>query len=165
MDALNRLEFSTDDREWIEKIKDDDLEQMCVLHLVAGLVSEFLSLPIKNSDAIHEIVLVGPVLDKKQYQALLRCFIDGFNKCGIMDEEMLKALVQLVQDAPPGCLEVDNLIKILGTIRTRLQDTARQSDSHLFHLIQALSRVLSVMADHKVKDLDRVKDHDPLAQP
>ncbi|KAF9112031.1 hypothetical protein BGX30_007395, partial [Mortierella sp. GBA39] len=42
-------------------------------------------------------------------------------------------------------------------------DTHQQSSAHPFHLTLALSRLLDVMAEHKVKDLNRVEDHEPLS--
>ncbi|KAG0310536.1 hypothetical protein BGZ97_012499, partial [Linnemannia gamsii] len=52
---------------------------------------------------------------------------------------------------------------ILRLLRVRLQDTHLQSSAHPYHLTLAVSRLLDVMADHKVQNLNRVEEHEPLS--
>ncbi|GJJ73271.1 hypothetical protein EMPS_05629 [Entomortierella parvispora] len=151
------------DLDWIRQVQEYKVvEKNRIQQLVVSTVSEFISSPIKDSEAIREIVLVGPVLERVHFRLLLTCFLSSFDSASMLEVEKLQGVVQLVQDAPPGCLEVDDLIRILEIIRERLESTSSQSDNFLFHLTLAVSRVLNCMADMKVKDLDRVEQHDPL---
>ncbi|GJJ74186.1 hypothetical protein EMPS_06544 [Entomortierella parvispora] len=88
--------------------------------------------------------------------------MDGFDKNGILDIEMLQGLAQLVQDAPSGYLESDDMIQILRAIAARLEDPGQQSEQNSIHLVEQAIKVLDVMADNKVKNLDREVDHGPL---
>ncbi|KAF9921306.1 hypothetical protein BGZ67_000597, partial [Mortierella alpina] len=67
--------------------------------------------------------------------------------------------------AAPTYLDADDLVKILSILRKRLGDTHQQSSEHQYHLTLAVSRLLDVMAEpeHKVKDLPRVEEKEPLA--
>ncbi|KAG9063966.1 hypothetical protein KI688_004080 [Linnemannia hyalina] len=127
------------------------------------MVDEFAKDVLKDSTEIAEIVLLGPVLDKETYRSLLSCTITAFEQSVLLNVDLLQGLVQLVQVAPPDSLVSDDLVKILRVLRICLQDTHQQSSVHPFHLTLALSRLLDVMAEHKVKDLNRVEDHEPLS--
>ncbi|KAF9109736.1 hypothetical protein BGX30_008256, partial [Mortierella sp. GBA39] len=94
---------------------------------------------------------------------LLSCTITAFDQAILLDVDLLQGLVQLVQSAPSEALLPDDLVKILRVLRVRLQDTHQQSSVHPFNLTLAVSRLLDVMAEHKVKDLDRVEEHEPLS--
>ncbi|KAK3804796.1 MAG: hypothetical protein JOS17DRAFT_826065, partial [Linnemannia elongata] len=131
--------------------------------LVTRMVDEFAKVVIKNSTEIAEIVLLGPVLDKETYRSLLSCTIAAFEQSVLLNVDLLQGLVQLVQVAPPESLVSDDLVKILRVLRICLQDTHQQSSVHPFHLTLALSRLFDVMAEHKVKDLNRIEDHEPLS--
>ncbi|KAG9063951.1 hypothetical protein KI688_004065 [Linnemannia hyalina] len=127
------------------------------------MVDEFAKDVLKDSTEIAEIVLLGPVLDKETYRSLLSCTITAFEQSVLLNVDLLQGVVQLVQVAPPDSLISDDLVKILRVLRICLQDTHQQSSVYPFHLTLALSRLLDVMAEHKVKDLNRVEDHEPLS--
>ncbi|KAK3804864.1 MAG: hypothetical protein JOS17DRAFT_825986, partial [Linnemannia elongata] len=86
-----------------------------------------------DSTKIAEVVALGPVLEKDFYHKLLVAFIKEFD------------------DAHPQI------------VRERLKVTHQQSTEHSYHLTLAVSRILDVMAEHKVQDLDRVLEHEPLS--
>ncbi|KAF9331796.1 hypothetical protein BGZ91_011974, partial [Linnemannia elongata] len=77
-------------------------------------------------------------------------------------KDVLKISTEIAEIALLESLVSDDLIKILRVLRICLQDTHQQSSDHPFHLTLALSRLLDVMAEHKVKDLNRVEDREPL---
>ncbi|KAF9274730.1 hypothetical protein BGZ88_002831, partial [Linnemannia elongata] len=85
-----------------------------------------------------------------------------FGQATTLAVELLHGLVQLVEEAPSGYLQSDDMIKILRIIRTQLQDPAQQSEEFSLHLTLAVSKVLNVMADNRVQDLDRLQEHMPL---
>ncbi|CAO3570797.1 unnamed protein product [Mortierella alpina] len=127
------------------------------------MVEEFAKDAVKGSSVIKEVVLLGPVLGREHYRSLLSCFITKFDQSMILDVDLLHGLVQLMQCASAGYLVEDDLVKIMGLLRARLQNTHQQSSVHPYHLTLALSRTLDVMAKHEVKDVDRVEQHEPLA--
>ncbi|KAG0278321.1 hypothetical protein BGZ96_002441 [Linnemannia gamsii] len=62
-------------------------------------------------------------------------------------------------------LQKEPFRKLLSTFfnEVRLEGTHRQSAEHSYHLTLAVSRILDVMADHKVQNVDRVLEHEPLS--
>ena len=150
--------------DWLKTLENKSAEKDSIRQLLIGIVSEFINDPIKDSDAIREIVLVGPVLERGHFRSLLTCFVADFKSSPLLAFEKLQGLSQLVQDAPPGYIEADDLINILDAIAMRLQGTAAHSDDFSFHLTLAVSKVLGVMADQHVEGLDRVLQHDPLGK-
>lgn len=143
--------------------KKDPMEADRLRWLASQVVEQFIADTIKNSTKIVEIVALGPVLEKESYCKLLSTFIKKFDDARILDLDLLQGLVQLVQDASPDYLVSDDLVKILGTLKVRLEGTHQQSTVFPYHLTLAVSRVLDVMADHKLLGLDRAIEHEPLS--
>ncbi|KAK3818033.1 MAG: WD40-repeat-containing domain protein [Linnemannia elongata] len=148
---------------WLDVMKQDPVEQERLRWLGTHMVDEFAKDPSKDSTEIAEMVLIGPVLDNEHFRRLLLCTITAFDQAVLLDVDLLQGLIQLVQSAPSEALLPDDFVQILRILRGRLQDTHQQSSVHPFHLTLAVSRLLDVMADHKVKDLDRVEEHEPLS--
>ncbi|KAF9911825.1 hypothetical protein EC991_002128 [Linnemannia zychae] len=151
-------------REWMQDLEKDPLEQERIRWLGIKMVEEFIKDPLKDSTTIAEILLLGPVLEKEHYRKLLGCFIAEFNRSPILDICLLQGSVQLVQDARAEYLLADDLVAILAILRTHLQNTHQQDTEHPFHLTLAVSRILDVIADHKVQDLDRITQQEPLSE-
>ncbi|KAF9142515.1 hypothetical protein BG015_000800 [Linnemannia schmuckeri] len=156
--TLNKAE-----QEWLKKIEKDPVKQDHIQWLVTRMVEAFIKDSNKDSIKIAEIVALAPVLRKEPYRKLLSTIITEFDESRILDINLLHGLVHLIQSASPKFLVSDDLIKILSMLRTRLQGTHQQSSEHSYHVALAVSRVLDVMADHKVQDLDRVLEHEPLS--
>lgn len=147
--------------EWLKA--QDQIEQGRINWLILKIVECFIEDGVKGSTAVAEVVLLGPILDREYYRKLLSCFISEFDQAAMLDVDLLQGLVQLVQSASPGYLVADDLVKILGLLRTHLEGIHKQAAEHPYHLTLAISRVLDVMADHGVEGLDRVLEHEPLA--
>ncbi|KAF9097201.1 hypothetical protein BGX23_009566 [Mortierella sp. AD031] len=150
-------------QEWIDAAKEDGYEVDRVRSLVSSLVTEFADQNIKWSAAITEVILLGPVLDREHYRRLLDCLITELRKSTLLDVDLLQSLVQLIQSASPDYLLADDLVRILAVLRTPLQDIHQQSSEHPYHLTLAVSRLLDVMVDGKVQDINRVLEHAPLS--
>ncbi|KAH7034386.1 hypothetical protein BKA57DRAFT_540383 [Linnemannia elongata] len=155
--ALDKTEL-----DWLETTKKDPLEADRLRWLATRMVEQFIADANKDSTKVAEIVTLGPVLEKEPYRKLLAIFIKMFDDARILDVDILQGLVQLVQDASPSYLLSDDLLKILKIFRERLEGTHRQPAQNSYYLTLAVSRILDVMADHKVQDLDRVLEHEPL---
>ncbi|KAF9932376.1 hypothetical protein BGZ67_004761 [Mortierella alpina] len=150
--------------DWIKAIKKDTVEQDHIRWLGARMVVEFSKDAVKDSAAITEIILLGPFLDCEHYRKLLNCFIAEFVGAVMLDVHLLQGLIQLVQCASEGYLVADDLVKILSILRAHLQGTHQQSTENPYHLTLAVSRLLDVMAEHKVQDVKRVEEHEPLSE-
>ncbi|KAG9063893.1 hypothetical protein KI688_004007 [Linnemannia hyalina] len=148
---------------WIKAMKQDTLLQDRIRWLGTLMVDEFAKDTSKDSTEIAEMVLLGPVLDKGTYRRLLQCTITAFDQSVLLEVDLLQGLVQLVQSAPSRSLASDDLIKILSILRIRLKGTHGQSPEYSYHLALAVARILDVMAEHEVKNLDRVVEHEPLS--
>ncbi|KAK5814778.1 WD40-repeat-containing domain protein [Linnemannia elongata] len=151
------------EQKWLTEIKEDPMRQDRMKWLVMKMVEAFVAETTKDSTKIAEIVALGPVLQKEPYRKLLSSFIHDFDNSRILDINLLQGLVQLVQSASPGFLVSDDLVKVLSLLRTHLEGTHQQSSEHSYHLTLAVSRILDIMAEHKVQDLDRVLEHEPLS--
>ncbi|KAF8932180.1 hypothetical protein BGZ47_011519 [Haplosporangium gracile] len=165
-DSLNAPQEPTLDKaeqKWLKEVKEDPMRQDRIQWLVTKMVEVFIKDSNKGLVKITEIVALGPVLQEGPYRKLLSSFMTVFDESCILDVDLLQGLVQLVQSASPGSLVSDDLVKILSMLRTRLQETHQQSYGHSCRIVLAVSRVLDIMADHKVQDLDRVLEHEPLS--
>ncbi|KAF9275549.1 hypothetical protein BGZ88_002274, partial [Linnemannia elongata] len=153
-----------DELAWLADMKKDPIEADRLQWIAPRMVDKFIEEGIKDSTEITEILSLGPILQKEPYRKLLSSFIKEFDDSQLLDVGMLQGLVHLVQSATPGYLVSDDLIKILGILKIRLQGTHQQSSEWSYHLTLAISGVLDVMADHKVQDLDKVLEHEPLSE-
>ncbi|KAF9144377.1 hypothetical protein BG015_000131, partial [Linnemannia schmuckeri] len=149
--------------DWINAMKQEPIEQNKIRSLGTRMAEEFSKDTLKDSVKIAELVLMGPVLDKETFRSLLESTITAFERCVLLDVDLLQGLVQLVQFSPADSLLPDDLVKILRVLRVRLQDTHQQSSEHSFHIMLAVARLFDVMAEHKVEDLDRIVEHEPLS--
>ncbi|KAF8935632.1 hypothetical protein BGZ47_009815 [Haplosporangium gracile] len=147
----------------IDAILNSKEEQDHIREMTIRVIEEFVNDGLKTSEKISEVVLLGPCLDQEYYRKLLNCFIAEFETARMLDLDLLQGLVQLVECAGPLYLVPDDLVRILVALRTRLQGTHQQTAKHLCYLSLALSRLLDVMVEGKVRDLRRVVDHEPLS--
>ncbi|KAG0296025.1 hypothetical protein BGZ97_004650, partial [Linnemannia gamsii] len=157
------LNFDNAELDWLEEMKNDPTEVDRLRWLAVRMVEEFITETTKGSAEVAEVVALASVLQKGSYRKLLSTFIKEFDEAILLDVDLLQGIVQLVQSASPGFLVADDLIKILSNIRVRLEDSHQQSTDHLYHLTLAVSKILDVMADHKVQHLDRVLEYEPLS--
>ncbi|KAF9131238.1 hypothetical protein BGX30_013187 [Mortierella sp. GBA39] len=132
--------------------------------LVDQLIKAFSDDTINGSDAVAEIVLLGPVLDSDTYRSLLSCFIAKFENTTPLDVNLLQGLIQLVECASIGYLVDSDLVRIAAVLSKELAVTRNSTSDHASHLTWALSRVLDVMVAGKVKDLNRERDHQLILQ-
>ncbi|KAG9064798.1 hypothetical protein KI688_003057 [Linnemannia hyalina] len=161
--SLSEQEPTLDKTElaWLAEIMEDPIERDRLQWQANFMVESFIQ-EDKDSTKIAEIVALGPILQQEPYRKLVSSFIKEFGDSRLLDVDVLQGLVQLVQSSSPGYLVSDDVIMILGLLRIRLQDPHQQSSEHPHHIHLAISRVLDVIADHKVQDVDRVLEHEPL---
>ncbi|KAF9349215.1 hypothetical protein BGX34_001926, partial [Mortierella sp. NVP85] len=149
-------------RKWLQEVEKDTDEQERLKALVTDLIRAFQRDEIKDDKAVSEVVCLAPVLEKGDFQYLLRELCKGVDQSILLDTHQLDGMAQLMYCAEPGYLDADDLVKILELLSIRLRTTHTQSTNHMYQLTMAVSRVLDAMADTKVKGLDREKLHEPL---
>ncbi|KAF9950526.1 hypothetical protein BGZ72_007844, partial [Mortierella alpina] len=164
-DASQAMPTGGAEQTWVKTIEQNPVKKDHLRWLGSRIAEEFVKHAVKDPIAVSEVVLLGSVLDQAHYRKLLNCFIAELSESVLLDVDLLQGLVQLVQCAAPAYLDADDLVKILSILRKRLGDTHQQSSEHRYHLTLAVSRLLDVMADseHKVEDLPRVEEREPLA--
>ncbi|KAF9084294.1 WD_REPEATS_REGION domain-containing protein, partial [Mortierella sp. AD031] len=161
-DISREFAFTDAERQWLGGIEQSPMELARIQWLLSRVVTEFVESGFKGSTAIAEVVILGPVLFRADYRTLLSCFVETFEQASILDVDLLQGMVQLVQSALPGYLLDDDLVRILGIFRVRLEETHPPMTGHIHHLVLALSKVLEVMVSGVVKDLDEIRDQQPL---
>ncbi|KAG0273476.1 hypothetical protein BGZ95_010717 [Linnemannia exigua] len=95
--------------------------------------------------------------------SLARKLVAEFVKEPTKNSAFINEIAVIAPSASPGFLDSGDLVKILAKLSTSLQGIHQQSSLHPYHLTLAVSRVLDVMADHKVQELNRVALHEPLS--
>ncbi|KAG0368530.1 WD_REPEATS_REGION domain-containing protein, partial [Mortierella sp. AD032] len=150
------------ERAWLSAMREDLPAQEHIYGLVSKLVAEFVKVEFMEIATVSEVVILGPVLCQEDYRTLLLCLIQRFNQTPLLNVDMLQGMIQLVQSASPGYLEDDYLVRILASLRMRLESTHAPSKAHLYQLVFAVSKVLEVMVISEVKDLNRQRDHESL---
>ncbi|KAF9197284.1 hypothetical protein BGZ49_002343, partial [Haplosporangium sp. Z 27] len=151
------------EREWINTKSRDNEEIIHLQSLSTKVITEFMSDELKDPAAVAETIYLVPFLSKENYQKLLNTFISGIDQSTLLDFSLLEGLAQQMQCACPDYLQADDLVKILSSLSTRLQNTHQQSANHLYQLTVVVSRVLDAMADSDVKGLSREQLHAPLS--
>ncbi|KAK3806991.1 MAG: hypothetical protein J3Q66DRAFT_418720 [Benniella sp.] len=149
-------------QKWLQALKKDTDEQERLKALVTDVIRAFQREEIKNDKAVAEVLCLAPVLEKSDFQHLLRELCKGFDQSILLDEYQLDGIARMIHYAEPGYLDADDLVKILGLLSTRLRSTHNQSSHHMYQLTVSVSRVLDAMADTKVEGLNREDLHEPL---
>ncbi|KAF9329902.1 WD_REPEATS_REGION domain-containing protein [Linnemannia elongata] len=168
-DNAQEVVFDEVEEAWIKSIKKDSFEQGRVRWLTAQVVAKFLIPQHKDATTIAEVVLLGPVLERDDYRSVFSSLIDQLERENLLAVKLLQGLVQLLQNASPGYLIDDDLVRILRVLRQRLKDTYKElgdvehaASDHIHYLVIVVSRVLDAMMEGNVKGLHRTEDHQPL---
>ncbi|KAF9899498.1 hypothetical protein BX616_003009, partial [Lobosporangium transversale] len=151
------------EREWCQAISADEDEHERLCKLASDVIEMFISDETKTNATVAEVVALAPVLSQTQFRMLLMNMINGISQNIILETQLLEGLAQLIQRAPLGYLDSDDLVTILNALNSRLQGTHRQSRDHLYRLSATVSYVLDAMVNSQVKGLKREQLHEPLA--
>ncbi|KAF9896701.1 hypothetical protein BX616_006925, partial [Lobosporangium transversale] len=155
-------ELNNYEKEWQHAKSSNQDEQNRLRKLASDVIELFISDGAKTEATIAEVVTLVPVLNQTQFRTLLMSMVNGISQNIVLETHLLEGLTQLIQHAPLGYLDSDDLVKILNTLSSRLQGTHSQSRDHLYRLSATVSHVLDAMVDSQVKDLKREQLHEPL---
>ncbi|KAF9950919.1 hypothetical protein BGZ72_007489 [Mortierella alpina] len=149
-------------RTWLQETEKNDEERLRLKALASRLIRAFIDDKIKDKKAVSEIVCIAPILEEEDCRFLLSIFQENAGK-RILDFAALGGLARILQSSPsPSYLHAQDLIEILKTVSTQLQETHSQSSDHILELTVVVSTVLDAMADINVSGLDRETLHEPL---
>ncbi|KAG0358619.1 hypothetical protein BGX24_005934, partial [Mortierella sp. AD032] len=161
-DGFGVIPLDEAQQEWVQLLDPMELDHLG--RIIEKLVRAFIEGDFKDSTAIAEMVLLGPILERELYRSVLSCFISQFEQTKLLHVTLLQGLVQLVECAFRGYLVDGDLIMIASVISKELSLTHNGTSDHVLLLTQALVRVLDVMVAGNVKDLNRNRDHQPMLQ-
>ncbi|KAG9061062.1 hypothetical protein KI688_007691 [Linnemannia hyalina] len=168
-DKAQGLVLTDGEMVWVTNMRVATKEHDSLRWLAAQVVTQFLKKQHKDAGSIEEVTLLGAVLERKDYRGVLSALIGQLEREKLTDVDLLQALVQFLQSAPPKHLVDDDFVRILRVLRGRLKDThkalndKRQPGSdHVYHLSTAIARILDAMIAGKIHGLDRAEDHLPL---
>ncbi|KAG0374855.1 Transducin (beta)-like 1 X-linked receptor 1 [Mortierella sp. AD032] len=150
------------EREWIRAMGQDLPEQDHFQWLAIRIVDEFIMDPLKDSAAVAEVVVLGPVLERGTYCRLLSCFVASFGHCTIVDVTLLQGLVLLIESASPGYLVADDLMRALQMLGRRLMEQHMMSSESLYRLTSMICRLLDVTVSGSIMKFNRVINQEQL---
>lgn len=156
---------------WATRMRVVKEERNRLRWLAAQVVTQFLKLQHKDTGSIEEIILLAAVLERKEYRGVLSALVGQLEREPLTDIDLMQALVQFLQSAPPSHLVDDDFVRILRVLRVRLKDThnalndtRRSGSEHIYHLSTAIARVLDTMIVGNIHGLNRAEDHLPLLE-
>jgi hypothetical protein len=149
-------------RNWLQSVENNTDEQERLKMLAMEVIREFVGDELKDAKAVAEVMCLAPVLDRQSFRFLLSQFYSVVDQSDLLSIHHLQGLADLIHGADPGCLDSDDLVKILELLSTRLTETHLQSSTYIFQLTLTVSRILDAMADTNISGLDREMLHTPL---
>ncbi|KAF9350282.1 hypothetical protein BGX26_011507 [Mortierella sp. AD094] len=156
LDELSEVEIK-----WLQAMAKDEQDRLQAM--ATDLIQAFVRDELKKSDVVAEVVCLSSVLDQDNFRKLLHALVDGIDQSVLLQVHLLDGLSQLLRNATPGCIDADDLVKILEILSERLKGTHSQSVQNTYRLALAVSRVLDSMVDSQVERLKREQLHEPLS--
>ncbi|KAG0299594.1 hypothetical protein BGZ98_009915, partial [Dissophora globulifera] len=154
--------LDTETRVWLQTTRKNEDEQERLKTLARDLLREFAHEELMDETAVAEVILLAPALEKKYFRLLLGQFVNHFGSSILLNTSALDGLDYVVQSAPQGSIDADDLVKILKHLNLRLEDTHSESLDYIYRLTSVVSHILDAMALGGVQGLDRVSLHTPL---
>jgi WD40 repeat protein len=148
----------------VNAILQDKEERTRIRWLTTRVVEEFMASSVKSPSQIAEVIRLGPFLDQEYHRQLLNCLVLQLETPTLFNTDILQGLVELVECAQTDYLLPGAFVRILALLLNRLQNShsPSQSTNHPYNLICALSRLLDVAVEGKIKGLQRIMNPGPL---
>ncbi|KAF9912057.1 hypothetical protein EC991_001003 [Linnemannia zychae] len=161
-DSVDESFLDPDTLKWRRSTLESPDETIRMDTIARQVVTEFIDDSEKDATAVEEVVHLTQVLHKDSCRSLLMSLVNTVSNSKLLHLHSMEGLARVIQYAPPGSIDSDDLVTILQVLYTRLQNIHTPSINHLCHLLLALSRVLDAMVFAQVGDVDRVTLHGPL---
>ncbi|KAG0044797.1 hypothetical protein BGZ89_005916, partial [Linnemannia elongata] len=154
---------------WRIDVEKDSVEKDQVCWLTTRVATEFINCTNKDAESIAEVVLLSSVLDPKICHMVISSLVGKLESGGLLDIHLLQGLMQLIQEASPGSLIKDDLVRILRVLQEQLTKTYRAlgnaehaASNHIYQLSTVVCRVLDAMMEVDIRGFNRAEDHKPL---
>ncbi|KAG0311317.1 hypothetical protein BGZ99_010266, partial [Dissophora globulifera] len=154
--------LDADTRTWLQATRENTDEQKRLKTLARDLLREFPREELKDETAVAEVVCLAPVFEMQEFRFLLGQFVDNFSSSVLLNIRALDGLDYVVQSAPQGGIDADDLVKILEHINSRIEHTHSDSLDYIYRLTIVVSHILDAMVLGDVHGLNRVSLHTPL---
>ncbi|KAG0019044.1 hypothetical protein BGZ80_006381 [Entomortierella chlamydospora] len=161
---ISEDELDENERDWLQAKLNDPDEQQRLRAMATDVIRAFARDELKKPNVVAEVVSLTAVLDQDDFRRLLQLFVDGIAQSVLLEVHLLDGLAQLIQNASPGFIDADDLIKVLELLGTRLRDIHSQSAQHSYRLALVVSRVLDSMVDNRVEGISHEHLHEPLSE-
>ncbi|KAF9907120.1 hypothetical protein EC991_011260 [Linnemannia zychae] len=161
-ETIDETRLDPDTLKWRRNTLKNSDELVRMETITRQVVTKFIEDHEKNATIVEEVVQLAQVLHKETSRSLLASFVDTVSNSKLLHLHSMEGLARVIQCAPSGSIDSNDLVDILQVLYTRLQTIHSLSINHLCHLLLALSRVLDVMVVAQVGDVDRVTLHGPL---
>ncbi|KAF8927045.1 hypothetical protein BGZ58_010675 [Dissophora ornata] len=126
-------------------------------NFVSGVDQDLAEHPLSQRNLVNDPSVVQFLAEHVQgdsdFKQQLYCIIEADPET---TQAAANAITILIQCASEKYLVVDDLIRILSSLRARLQDIHQQLNEHHCHVISAVSRLFDVMAEHKFENTELV---------
>ncbi|KAF9997858.1 hypothetical protein BGZ80_006913, partial [Entomortierella chlamydospora] len=113
---ISKEELNQNEYDWLQARIDDTDEQEQLQTMATDVIRAFVQEGLKKPNVIAEVVSLAAVLGQDDFRKLLQIFADGINQSVLLDVHLLNGLVPLIGNAPQGCIDTDDLVKILDSM-------------------------------------------------
>jgi len=149
-------------RELLRSVKNDADERERLWNLATDVIREFVGDEPKDAQAVAEVMLLAPVLDRQNYRFLISQFFSSVDQSDLLNIHHLQGLADMIHGANRGYLRSNDLVEILELLSARLMEAHHPPSPYAYQLTLGISHILDAMADTKVNGLDRKKLQEPL---
>ncbi len=161
--ALSDAPLSAEERAWSQATAENADETERLQTLATDVVRAFINDELKEATTVTEAVCVALSANHDLSRNLLTKLVKEIQQSPLLTPAILEGIDQLISDAAPGTLEVDDLVQLLTLLSTRLQETHGQATANQYQLTRTISHLVDAMAESEVSGLQREKLHEPLA--
>ncbi|MCX8567208.1 MAG: WD40 repeat [Glomeribacter sp. 1016415] len=161
--SLPDAPLSPEERTWSQATAKNADETERLHTLATNVVSAFIQDALKEVKTVNEVVCVALSAEQALSRNLLAELVKKLQQSPLLASSLLEGIDQLIHQATPGTLAVDDLVQLLTLLNKRLQETHAQASVNLYQLTRTISHVLDAMADSEVTGLQREPLHEPLA--
>ncbi|KAF8942246.1 WD_REPEATS_REGION domain-containing protein [Haplosporangium gracile] len=154
---------------WKSNVEKDSAEQVYVRWLTTRVAMKFLNCLYKDVESIAEVVVLDSAFEPEIYHRVVSSLVGQLGSEGLLVPDLLQGLMQLIQEALPGSLIDDDLVRILRVLREQLTktykalgDAEHAASKHIYQLSTIICRVLDAMMVGNIRALNRTEDHKPL---
>ncbi len=160
--SLKDAPLSSEERTWSQATAEDADEAERLHTLAADVVRAFINDELKEVTTVTEVVCVALSAKPDLGRNLLTKLVKEMQN-PLFEDSILEGIDQLIHEAAPDTLKVDDLVQLLTLLSDHLPKIHPQATANRYLLTRTVSHVLDAMADNHITGLQRERLHEPLA--